>query len=48
VRAKQVDGMAERIVQLETSIVQLRARIAELSVEADGFVASAKRELRRL
>jgi hypothetical protein len=48
VRAKQVDGMAERIVQLEKSIVQLRTRIAELTVEADGFIASAKRELRRL
>ncbi|HEX2873370.1 MAG TPA: hypothetical protein VHP33_19060 [Polyangiaceae bacterium] len=48
VRAKQVDGMAERIVQLEKSIVQLRTRIAELTVEADGFTASAKRELRRL
>lgn len=48
VRAKQVDGMAERIVQLEKSVVQLRTRIAELAVEADGFIASAKRELGRL
>ena len=48
VRAKQVEGMAERIVQLEKSIVQLRTRIAELTVEADGFIAGAKRELGRL
>jgi len=48
VRAKQVEGMAERIVQLEKSIVLLRTRIAELRVEADGFIAGAKRELHRL
>jgi hypothetical protein len=48
VRAKQVEGMAERVVQLETRIGLLRARIAELKSEADGFVAAAKRELSRL
>lgn len=48
IHAKQVDTMAERIVQLETRITQLRTRLAELTSEADGFVAGAKRELRRL
>jgi hypothetical protein len=48
IHAKQVDGMADRIVQLEAQVTQLRTRIAELTSEADGFVAAAKRELRRL
>ncbi|HXK19654.1 MAG TPA: hypothetical protein VNG33_17710, partial [Polyangiaceae bacterium] len=48
IRAKQVDTMAERVVQLETHITELRTRIAELSSEADGFVAAAKRELLKL
>jgi len=48
IRAKQVDVMAERIVGLETHITELRTRIAELSSEADGFVAAAKRELGKL
>jgi len=48
VRAKQVESMAERIVQLEAQITQLRTRIAELTSEADGFIAATKRELRRL
>ena len=48
IHAKQVDGMAERIVQLEAQVTLLRTRIAELTSEAVGFVAAAKRELRRL
>jgi hypothetical protein len=48
VRAKQVDSMAERIVQLEGQISQLRTRIAELTSEASGFLAATKRELRKL
>jgi hypothetical protein len=48
IHAKQVDDMAGRVVQLEQHISQLRTRIAELASEADGFVAAAKRELRRL
>ncbi len=48
IHAKQVDSMAERIVQLELHVTQLRTRIAELTSEADGFVAAAKRELRKL
>ncbi len=48
IRAKQVETMAERVVQLETRITQLRNRIAELTSEADGFAAATKRELRRL
>jgi len=48
IHAAQVEPMAERIVQLENQINQLRTRIAELTSEADGFLAAAKRELRRL
>lgn len=48
IHAKQVDRMAERIVELEARVTQLRARIVELASEADGFVAAAKRELRKL
>jgi hypothetical protein len=48
VHAKQVETMAERVVQLEGQINQLRTRIAELQSEADGFLSAAKRELRRL
>jgi hypothetical protein len=48
VHAKQVETMAERIVQLEAQINSLRTRIAELTSEANGFLAAAKRELRRL
>jgi hypothetical protein len=48
VRAKQVDGMAQRVVELESRVTQLRARIAELTVEAETFTAAAKRELGRL
>lgn len=48
IRAKQVDAMSGRVIDLEARIVQLRARIAELTSEADGFVAAAQRELRRL
>jgi hypothetical protein len=48
IRARQVENMAERVVQLETRVTQLRNRIVELSSEADGFEAATKRELRRL
>lgn len=48
VRAKQVDSMAERVVQLEGQITQLRTRIAELTSQAEGFLAATKRELRKL
>lgn len=48
VRAKQVDGMAQRVVELESRMTRLRARIAELTVEAEAFTAAAKRELARL
>jgi hypothetical protein len=48
IRAKQVDAMSERVLQLEALITQLRARVVELTSEAGGFAASAKRELRRL
>ncbi len=48
IHAKQVDTMAERVVELEAYVTQLRTRIAELTSEADGFVAAAKRELRKL
>jgi hypothetical protein len=48
IRAKQVDAMSERVLQLESRIGQLQSRIAELTSEADGFDAAAQRELRRL
>jgi len=48
IHAKQVDSMAERIVQLEAHVTQLRTRIAELTSEANSFVAAAKHELRKL
>jgi hypothetical protein len=48
VRAEQVRAMAQRVVQLEASIAQLRVRIAELELEATAFDAAAKRELARL
>jgi hypothetical protein len=48
IHAKQVDSMAERVVELETRISQLRTRIAELTSEADALVAAAKRELGKL
>ena len=48
IRAKQGDGMAQRVVELETRVTQLRQRIAELTSEADAHVAAAKRELGRL
>jgi hypothetical protein len=48
IHAKRVDTMSELVIQLETRIVQLRRRIDELTSEADGFVAAAQRELRRL
>jgi hypothetical protein len=48
IRAKQVELVSEQVVQLEARIVALRARIAELTSEADGLVAAAQAELRRL
>ena len=48
VSADQAETMAERVVQLEGQISQLRARIAELTSEANGFVAATKRELGKL
>lgn len=48
IRAKQSEGMAQRVVELESHVTQLRQRIAELTSEADAFVAAAKRELTRL
>jgi hypothetical protein len=48
IHAKQVEAMSEQVVQLETRIIALRARVADLGSEADGFAAAAKRELRRL
>jgi hypothetical protein len=48
IHADQVDTMAARIVELEAKITQLRLRIAELTSEAEGFVAATKRELGKL
>ncbi len=48
IRAKQGEGMAQRVVELETRVTQLRQRVAELTSEADAYVAAAKRELGRL
>ena len=48
IRAKQAEGMAQRVVELEARVTQLRQRIAELTSEANAHVAAAKRELRRL
>jgi hypothetical protein len=48
IRAKQGESMAERVVELEAQVTQLRQRIAELTSEADAYVAAVKRELRRL
>jgi hypothetical protein len=40
--------MAQRVVELEALVTQLRQRIAELTSESDAHVAAAKRELGRL
>jgi hypothetical protein len=48
IHAKQVDAMAERVLELEARVTELRVRIAELTSEAEGFAAAAKRELKRL
>jgi hypothetical protein len=48
IHAKQGEGMAQRVVELEARVTQLRQRIAELTSEADAYAAAAKRELARL
>jgi hypothetical protein len=45
IRAKQGEGMAQRVVELEARVTQLRQRIAELTSEADAHIAAAKHEL---
>jgi hypothetical protein len=48
IRAKQGERMAQRMVELEAQVTQLRQRIAELASEAEAHAAAAKRELERL
>lgn len=48
IRAKQVEAMAQQVVELEARVTLLRTRVAELESEESGFVAAAQRELRRL
>ena len=48
IHAKQGEAMSDQVLKLEARIVALRTRVAELSSEADGFVAAAQHELSRL